>query len=903
MKKNFSEKLKAPLPALGAAAICCALVGVIYAVNGVWPFGSGNITYDDMAQGTLPIYYHIYDWLHGNKALFYDWYTGLGVNVVSAGTVTPLDLLLCLFKRENLLYALSILIPVKFAAAAASAQYCMGKMFPGTSRAWSVLFAVLYAMSTYSLRYYTNSFWLDFVIIFPFVVYGARLLFDDGKPALYTAALCVTLLLSIYQGFMVIFAIFFVGGLYLLLMVKKEDRAQRACLFGLATVAGGLLSCWHALPMALQTLSSKRLETSFDDAKADNPLLEILNVSPTQYQSTKLTLLIGLQIAAVLVIALLIRLLKQRRYKQFGFFLAGIVVLFAPITFENVNLLWHAGSYVQFPMRFFFICIFLILCFSLYSIQRYGEVFFKKPKKAVEIPAIAVCYVFTMAFLAALYSFVYKPAMDAEAFSGMSEAILRILAVFFSGVLLFSALQFCGKFFVRSMSFCLCLIQIVAVGVVYMPDSEERKTEEFFYNNEAFIEYCNEVSAMDTECGALGRVKNSDTSLNTNYPFVLAATALSNWTHTIPKYMQDAASALGYSTQYTRITDSGGTALTDGILGVKKLIKRSEHPVPDQYSLIEQTESFSLYRNEYAVEFGLTADERLLNDITTTDPDNRFELQNKLWQIFSGSDDEIFDFCTRQKNGEKTVLSYSDDGMLTFTYTAAEHELLYINTGKYEKQSYKIHVNGQRISAPYNKQTSYGYYPSASVNGFLCLGSFNAGETAEIVVECINGEAFGDKAVQVGSLCVDRLKELNGSKNTVTDEIQGKTSLSFNFSTEESRYLFIPVTYDSGWSCKINGERAEVYKALGAYIAVKLPAGSGSVEMKWQPSGMKAGIALTLAGVLAAIAIVMIKKRNFKFPKPLATAVLAIFAAVLIAAIAAVYLFPMGYQIIASLKK
>ena len=57
---------------------------IIYFLKGIYPFGSRSIAYYDMPQSFVPLYYRTYDVLHGEKSLFWDWYSGLGVSVVDA---------------------------------------------------------------------------------------------------------------------------------------------------------------------------------------------------------------------------------------------------------------------------------------------------------------------------------------------------------------------------------------------------------------------------------------------------------------------------------------------------------------------------------------------------------------------------------------------------------------------------------------------------------------------------------------------------------------------------------------------------------------------------------------------------------------------------------------------------
>ena len=907
MKEKLKKEAK-NLPSLfSGALICAALMIIIYALKGIWPFGTADITFDDMAQSSLPIQYHIYDWLHGEKALNFDWYTGLGVNIISSAIITPFHLVLLLFERENLIHALAALILTYITAAAVTSKFVFDKLFPNTNQLWRTAFSVMYAMSAYSTYYYTNSSWLAFVAVFPLVIYGLKLLLVDNKPVCYTLLFSYCLFLSVYQGFMVTLAVFFLSGLYLILLAPKEIRGQRTCMLGLSTLVAALLSAWRSVPAAIQTLSSKRLQTSLETE--EGIISKILNKSPIGSLPAKLILTVGLQLGFILAVLLIARYFKAKKRKEAIFVFGAVTVTLAPVVFENTDLIWHGGSYVNFPMRFFYVSVFTVLSLALLSIDKYGETITVPKNKILSGLTLVASLIFTVGFIYALYYYITYCHGTIKEGDRVGDIYLRCFALIAATAFpLFTLLLLQKKHITRAFCFVLCVVQCFATGYTGIANEHQKKAEQNFYNSSSFVEYCNEVSALDTDCGAMGKIKNADTSLNTNYPFLLASPALSNWTHTIPLYMQQAADALGYSTQYTRVLDSGGTAFTDGILGVKKLIQRNHHKITDQYTLIDSTENFNLYENSYAVEFGLLADEALLESITDNSPENRFETQNSLWQIFTGGDDELFEICTRDADSENIRLVSSSDTMLVFRYVAQEDSVLYINFGKYEKNHiYKTEVNGEAVSGAYYKQTTYNLFPSDAVKGTVTLGSFKAGETTEIVVSCINGNVFGDDTVQLASMPLEKMTALNAlAKDNVTNEAMGKSSLSFDYSntTGAAKYLFVPITYDKGWSCEINGEKATVHNALGAYIAVEVPEGEGNVTLEFTAYGTDIGVTVTIAGViLLALMLFIMKKRGYEVPKPIAKTVFIVFAAAVILSLVAVYIIPAGFSIAEYIKK
>lgn len=879
MIKNKLQKLPS---LMSGALICTVLMLAVYALKGIWPFGIADVTYDDMAQGTLPIYYHLYDWLHGDKAMTFDWYTGLGTNIVNSGTFMPLDIILCLFRRDNLLYALGILIIVKVAASAATSKYVFDKLFPDTNEIWRTTFSIVYAMCSYSMFYYTNSFWLDFVVIFPLVVYGLKRLLVDNKPLTYILFFGYTLYLSVYIGFMVTLAVFFLSGLYIFLICDKACRAQRTCMLGIGTVAGVLISAWHSVPMAIQTLSSKRLETSFEDSTKASPLLEILETDSTKTFPIKLLMLVGLQLAFILTVLFVVRLMKDRKAKEALFVTSCIFVFFSPVLLENINLFWHGGSYIQFPMRFFFICVFVLATLALAYINTYSETL-RKPKSVfIKALLFAVIALLTVVFIYALKNYAIDEAKT-----------FPFMLLYASGVPLFFILLCQKKHITRAFCFVLSAVQAMAICYAGIPDIYEQTTEDMLYNSPSYLEYCKEVSQMELDCGELGRIKNPDTSLNTNYPFILQTPALSNWTHNIPKSVQDSAILLGYSSQYTRILDSCGTAFSDGLLSIRKAVARKHYKLADRFKPIESTENFKLYENTCALDIGLLGDKSITDDIEGFRQTDKFALQNKLYRAFSQTDEQLFHVASNKgETADRLHFIRADESEMMFAYTAGENEELYIHVSDNKNKSLKIFVDSNRILAPYYKQTTYGYFPSQAVNGILTLGNFKKNETVIISVRCINGEVFTKDNIQLAYASLDKISALNTLySGTVTDLATGKESISLNYNNThgEGRYLFLPVTNDGGWKCTLNGENAKVDTAIGSYIAIELPEGSGTIKLTHKAPGFYMGVILSLTGLLLCGLLMIMKKRGYSIPKFIATPVYVLFIAAFAAASVLIY--------------
>jgi len=55
-----------------------AIMMVVYAIKGIYPFGYNTISSYDMDELILPLFYHLWDWLHGESDAFFTWRIGGG---------------------------------------------------------------------------------------------------------------------------------------------------------------------------------------------------------------------------------------------------------------------------------------------------------------------------------------------------------------------------------------------------------------------------------------------------------------------------------------------------------------------------------------------------------------------------------------------------------------------------------------------------------------------------------------------------------------------------------------------------------------------------------------------------------------------------------------------------------
>jgi uncharacterized membrane protein YfhO len=68
-------------------------------------------------------------------------------------------------------------------------------------------------------------------------------------------------------------------------------------------------------------------------------------------------------------------------------------------------------------------------------------------------------------------------------------------------------------------------------------------------------------------------------------------------------------------------------------------------------------------------------------------------------------------------------------------------------------------------------------------------------------------------------------------------------------------HLVVADALQAGWEATLDGEPVPLVNADHGMVAVAVPAGSHTVDLTYQPEGRRAGLALSLAGVVSLLAV------------------------------------------------
>ena len=181
------------------------IVGVMWAVCGVIPFGSKMILAHDQWHQYYPFFLNLRARLQNGGSLLHSWNTGMGTSYLPLFAyylASPLNLPAALLPEGLLLpwYTLAVLIRIGLAG-----LFCavfLKKAF-GRDELAVAFFSTAYALCAFMMGYYWNAIWLDTVALLPLVTLGTFSLLRDRRYVLYVISLALSVYCSYYIGLFV----------------------------------------------------------------------------------------------------------------------------------------------------------------------------------------------------------------------------------------------------------------------------------------------------------------------------------------------------------------------------------------------------------------------------------------------------------------------------------------------------------------------------------------------------------------------------------------------------------------------------------------------------------------------------------------------------------------------------
>lgn len=777
----------------------------ICATKKIFPFGNARIDISDFEQESVPVYYHLWDVLHGRENLLFTWHTGGGLDLAGVNSffalVSPFSLFFLFIKRSWIEPSMTFYILIKYIAMGISMCFflrnCWKTKAVRLPSLWIIIGSTAYALSAYSVQYYLFP-WLDIAAVFPLLIYAFLQMtakepcWKSGRYSIsYLLLLTLIFIMHIPQAYMVCLYLFLFAGGYFILYHGNSPRepsgTQCSVLkFALLSLLALGLSFFLFFPGAISIMESGRMSDSSGSLWIKYlKFLQETGIDPSVKRIMLYCMFIPL--------AYLVLTARRKTFRHRGFEYLMVIAVILPVFVENINVIWLMGPYNGFPMRYGYMMIFTIL---------------------------------------------------AAAGNRMTEQLQDSSAVsshfFFPG---WKKTE-CAITFVW-------LVSIFALGIWLIRPGITDEYGSFVSNSE-------EVSViLPRETDLFHKTKLADSSLNNNYPLITRTHAFSNYTHLVSQKQLQFNKVLGYAQVWTRISDTGGTLFSDALLGYQTTFKtaladeQGWELQKDNYSLynsLGQSKHFISYENVYCYPPGLTISETDLGTYQNSEYSNPFELQNALSGLFF--DETLFTISDYEVTDEETILlTVSGDGVV----------YLYSD----DLKDSVISVNGQEIPVP---DFFYGItdntYPSPHHQGILGLGTYT-NTTVEVNIRHHSWtENIENSHVFLAVMDLNKYIGTTERENPVCNYDVSKKGLSLMVETKVPSLLYLPIYSNEGWNCTVNGNKCHLQTLSDTFLLVPLSQGENQIELQYTSRGMLAGIIVSLISFLLLLLWCILSKQK-----------------------------------------
>ena len=338
----------------------------------------------------------------------------------------------------------------------------------------------------------------------------------------------------------------------------------------------------------------------------------------------------------------------------------------------------------------------------------------------------------------------------------------------------------------------------------------------YYTANEALVDEAESASG-----GAFCRIgATSDRGFNS--PLSFGYPGITHYSSVYDKDVNAALKSLGFAQSWMWTAYYGSTPATDALFGVRYVISGDAQPL---YAPIESSGGLALWQNENALPLAFLANDAP-ESIASSSP---LERQNELLRALSGLEADIF-----TPIAPDSVERGSAGATLTFTGTGRP---IYADLSSYGLDS--LFVNGSFVSYLNTDETR-------SVHLLACPA---AGETVSVTVNGSAASGLGWEAMCC-ELDPSALGAVSSALDNITSLAVDGATVELQYETDASGVLASTIPAEPGWRAYIDGESAEPREWLGAFLALDVPAGSHTVELRYTAPGLPLSCGLAAAALL-----------------------------------------------------
>lgn len=881
---NFFDKIKTLFKnknfVIGAASFMLPALAlyIIFAVNGVHPFGDRQILVTDLWHQYYPFLCEMQEKLKTGASLLYSENIGMGINfwaLIAYYCASPLNFLVMLVSKEALRDLLVVIVALKVGFSGLFFSMYLKKVFKRYDMS-TVVFSMMYALCGYVLGYYWNIMWHDCVALLPLVMLGVYSLIKENKWKLYIISLAVLVISNFYIGFMVcIFtAIYFFtecakSSMGFKVFLKKLGLIAACSAVALAMTAFITIPAYNALgdtvssvPKTAQTEESfvEELGDSLKEAGKDiskdgaNIIGRLASFNKPVPKEGLPNIFSG--ILSILLLGFFFTSKKIPVSEKLANLLM-LIVLFLSLMIGELDIIWHGFHKPNMvPYRYAFVISFALItiAYRAYIAEFADDELERSSILKFIVPAVLTGLVILCA---------WKEASLATVLGCISISVIYF-------VILVSIKQedkanLKAKW--REALCCIMVLEVLINTVIAVPTVRTTVYSTYYYRGEEVERLLEDVDADKS----YGRVETSqDYILNDPalYGYKGVSTFTSTANHNVTKFVEKIGlCAPARANRYYYQTTS---PFTNAIFSVEHVIFKNDmknlnpylENVAEEWTDDEKYKNV-IYKNREWLPMGFMADTALLTS-DKIEGKNPFEVQNDLFRKMTGLEGDLFTQVPLKSVSSETTgkfvggsdgkytLERDDDGdaKLVVNYVAPDTNSIY---GYVDcKDTTKFVVSNTTYKTEKRKYVfPAGSYPEGEKFSLSFTFSKSAQKKPSLTILLYS---MDEKLFEMGmELLRDEPFEIETYKSTV---IKGTVN------AKDHGVFYTSIPYEKGWKLYVDGERADIEPLEDAFISTYLSKGEHDIVLRYRPYGFASGVIISIAALISFVVAVILSRRK-----------------------------------------
>ncbi|AJA47769.1 hypothetical protein CPAST_c16990 [Clostridium pasteurianum DSM 525 = ATCC 6013] len=843
------------------------ILTLVYIKMDMSPFGGKSILISDMKGQYVHFFSSYRDILLQGKSLLYSWNAGMGLSLIGLIAYylsSPITFILLIIPKEYLTDGILLMIMIKISLSGSTFAAYIKYKFKRNDIS-ILIFSLFYALMSYSIVYSYNLMWLDGVFLLPIVLIGVEKVIRENKYIFLIITYILLFISNFYIGYMdALFSFIYFIAIYFIENVKFSfrDFFKKLYMYILSSI------------LAIGCTAFIMIPTYYSLKAGESPFMNNLPGLGINFNIFDLfsKLLIGSYdrptdglpniFCGLLVILILPLFYVNFKIKLKEKFIYTALFLIMLISMENslINVVWHAFHIPNcFPYRYSFLTSFIMILISYRVYMNF---------KYIKLSQLFKSYIFIGFIVVIIQKFGYN-YLDVKSYY-LTFIFLTIYFLIFAFKINYS----------KKYSKIITLILILTVfcemfaSSLMLYNSVNRMLG--FSDKKDYINYVKNYKPIFED------VQNKDKtfyrmeknfSMTHNDPLSLEYNGIASFTSTANQGLNNTLNSLGFygAASSQEMEYKGATIVTDSIFGIKYIV--SQDNINNYYKEYKKYHNAAVYENSFALPIGFMVSDSVYS---VNFSNNFFENQNEVLNKMVGNKDKVSYFnriknvniklnnvSISKENGMEiyTKINPNIEGSIEYSFNSEKDYPIYMYlNGIQNGELAQVYLDNKLLD---NNYIHY-YYKSYILEAD---NSYKESNKSKIVKIVLKNNRLPLKDSLFYYLDMNNTEKALGELNNNSFNIKeyGENLIKGNINVTNKKVLYTSIPYDSGWSVKVDGKKADIKKSLNAFISVELQEGSHEIAFEFLPKGFKAGVLISLISIFIFIAVILlrhIKKRK-----------------------------------------